>query len=288
MPIQQMLLGTSSGGLTKGEWYPMWAFKNSDQANSSGNISPPTSAHGSFGKMEEPVRRCLSFDTTNTTELNGTETISEIITILDAASNNRYTCNSAFASGGKNIDGLKIKHVDSSGSIYNIAYCLFNGSAFNIYDHACNAATNLNYGLPSQMGSVTEAKISTSGGGGYYTVANTNVYVNSSSHDIRTGTADWASDGGDYCFLGISDKHHTSASSDSFDGAGFATSNGLAFGISDSDGTPSNSQPPRTGITRRTTYYSSLMSNKMEAGGTNIGHCGDCVIGYFIVEGRVK
>jgi hypothetical protein len=108
------------------------------------------------------------------------------------------------------------------------------------------------------------------------------VSINSSSNSTRTGGANWSTDNADYCFLGISDKFKGSSGTDAYD-VNFATTKGLAFGISDSDGTPGNSQVVKDGWSRRATSYVSACTNWDEQSFT--GHGGRTQTGIFIVYG---
>jgi hypothetical protein len=91
------------------------------------------------------------------------------------------------------------------------------------------------------------------------------------------------SDGGDYVFLGVTDRNHFAANSDSFD-TGWSSQVGIAVGLSDSDGTPTSGQSPMLGISRRATYPS-LCTNWVEKSFN--GHGGRTTYGYFIVYGKV-
>jgi len=288
-------VGGSGGGYTVGEFYPMFGVKL-DNAASSGDISTNPA---NDTKAEQPMQRALSFDTANTTELDGTETFSAIKTILDTS---LYTCNSDFGASGNYISAIKLEHYNSSGTLLNYGEFAFDGSSFNIYDHACNAlpsAFGAQYGgrytPPSQMGSITSASldgnsISISGTNGIYS----HVIVNCSSKNSIGGShsnSSWSNDYGDYCFLGITDTIQESANSDGLDN-GFATTKGLAFGISDSDGVAAVNSvryPPRTinlGINRRSTAYRSLCTNWQQRDYT--GHGGNTFSGYFLVYGKYK
>ena len=91
------------------------------------------------------------------------------------------------------------------------------------------------------------------------------------------------SDGGDYVFLGVTDRNHSTINSDTLD-SGWSTQIGIAVGLSDSDGTPTSGQSPMLGISRRATYPS-LFTNWQER--SNSGHGGRTTYGYFIVYGKV-
>lgn len=276
--------GVSGVSLTIGDYYPMFAVK---AFNEKGTGTTPVALPSA--NTETPMRRALSFDTTNTTALTGSETISTICGILDTS---KYTCNPTFKDSTTTISSIRILHYSDSSTLH--AYCgfLFNGSAFNIYDHACNATPEGVYGLPSQLGSITDAWVGPNLSG--TTVANTNVYVNCSSHNTGGGTtANWTSDAGDYCFLGVSDKHHETVSSDALDKE-FATNRGVAFGISDSDGLYGTK--PKDGIGRRSNGYASLVTDWTKKDGnansthdaSQGNHSGNTGSGYWIVSGKVK
>lgn len=251
-------------------------------------------------KIEQPVQRALSFDTTNTTELDGTETTSAILSIMDTS---LYTCNSDFGTGGETIKAIKIAHYNTSGTLENEGEFAFTGSSFNIYDHLCNAlpnafdSTNSKYTLPSQMGTLTSASLDGTAitPTGSYTLQNY-IFVNGSSYSGSSNSnsyGSWSNDDGDYCFLGISDKAHFTNNGDNFD-TGFGTTKGLAFGITDSDGraTVSGVQyPPRTislGLSRRSYKYRSLHTNmaSTDQAAVDAGHNGLTEEGYFIVYGK--
>lgn len=264
--------GGSSGGYTSGTYYPMFAI-DAQQYNS---VSPSNTAD-----PELSFRRMLSFDTTNTTDLTGNETLSQIKSIVDTSG---YACDSSFGSGGKNINGIKIKHYQTDFStLEDEAEITFTGTTFNIYSHVTNAATIALSGLPSAMGTVQTATINGTSVVGSGQSAADYVVVNGSTASSASGQDYWASDSGDYCLLGVSDKVLSTISSDALD-TSFATTNGLAFGISDSDGRPTSGQTPREGISRRSSYPS-LLTNWQSKSGT--GHSGNTISGYFIVYGKV-
>lgn len=280
-----MAAGGGGGSLIIDDYYPMFAIKAFNEKGTGTTPVAPPSAN-----TETPMRRALSFDTTNTTELDGSETISTICSILDTS---KYTCNPTFKDSTTTLSAIRIMHYSDSSTLYGYGHMAFNGSAFNIYDHACNATPEGVYGLPSAMGSITNAEVWYSGLSSI-SVANTNVYVNCSSHNTGGGTtANWTSDAGDYCFLGVSDKHHETVSSDAFDKE-FATNRGIAFGISDSDGLYGTK--PKDGIGRRGTGYASLVTDWRKKDGNQNSthdasqafHSGNTGSGYWIVQGRVK
>ena len=265
---------TPPSGLVSGTYYPIFAIDAQAYTASPSNTADP----------ELSFRRMLSFDTTNTTDLEGDETLSEIKTIVDTSG---YACNSAFTGGGEYINGIKIMHYQSNFStLEDQAEFTFTGTTFNIYDDVTNAATSASLGLPSAMGTIQTATINgtsvvTSGNS-----ASDYVYVNGSTKaGSATGSDYWASDQADYCLLGVSDKTRSNfgGSSDSLDTT-FATTNGLAFGISDSDGRPSSGQTPREGISRRSSYPSLLTNWQSKS---SSGHSGNTTSGYFVVYGKV-
>ena len=272
-PIQQILLGKApSGGLQSGNFYPMFAIKLFN-ANGQGTDPPVTSQD-----CEIPMQRALQFDESNTTVLDGSETDSAIKTILDAS---KYTINPEFKKSATKISGFRIEHWNTSMSaIHNYVEAYWDGTSFNIYDHACNHPTYLNYALPSQVGSITSCNYD----GNNIGSPGDHVYINCSTKNQRNGQDNWASDGGDYCFLGVSDTHHTNVDSDSFD-TQWATTNGIAWGLSDSDGVPSSSQTPMNGITRRHNGYASLTTNWQQKIGTS--HSGNTDSGYLQIKGKL-
>ena len=274
-------------GMVVGSYYPMFAVKLANGKNDD-TSNPPASDF-----IEVPMRRALSFNENNTTTLNGSETTATIKSILDS---NRYTCNPTFKTSTTTISGIKIIHYTASGSDLseeNNGQFEFDGSAFNIYDHACNAATNVDSGAWLDGNAISSPSL----GGG-----TDHIFVNCSTKTSRGGDTNWGSDGGDYCFLGISDKTTSGDDSDSLD-TEFGTnasqgtqSRALAFGISDSDGAPTNSQAPKDGISRRSNNYWSLCSNwRVKDANDNathndnqVLHSGNTITGYFVVYGKLK
>jgi len=273
--------GGGSSSYTTGTYYPMFGVKaGSYSGNTIGSAEPELS-----------FRRAISFDTTNTTDLNGSESLSTLISRID---NDGYICDSSFGASGFNISGIKIRHYASNGTtLEDEAEFTFTGTSFNIYDDACNDPTNIGFGIPSALGTISTATIN-----GTSVVASgsasDHIMVNASTHPNRNGSDNWGSDLGDYCFLGVSDKKlntidypyggNGSYGSDGLD-VYFATTNGLAFGISDSDGAPSSSQTVREGISRRSSSYYSLLTN-WQVQDSSTGHGGRTTTGYFIVYGK--
>tara|TARA_Y100000401_G_scaffold101260_1_gene90703 strand:- start:810 stop:1733 length:924 start_codon:yes stop_codon:yes gene_type:complete len=301
--LRASLASSSSGGggggsYTSGTFYPIFAVKLF--AASSSEKTDISSNPANSSKIEQPLQRALSFDTSNTTGLNGTETTSAILTICDTS---YYTCNSDFGTGGETISAIKIIHYDTSKTLKNQGEFAFNGSSFNIYDHACNVlpstynTSSSNFDHPSQLGTITSASLD----GTSITPASgktlkNHILVNVSTYAGGSGGnnySSWSNDSGDYCFLGITDKGTHANSTDGLD-TGFATTKGLAFGISDSDGRasvlPATTQyPPKTinyGINRRNSGYHSLHTNWTQRDVTS--HSGNTTSGYFVVYGKVN
>lgn len=290
-PITQgATLGAAGGGggYAVGTYYPMFAVK---AGNDNGVAIPGPNT-------EIPMRRALSFDTTNTTALTGSETLSEIITILNAS---KYTCNPDFGSGGAYISGIMIRHYDTNGTLESAgeAYFTFDNTTFNIYDDACNVAAtttpqNGTVGTTAKAcGNITSVYLMN------YSGSNHQVYLNQSTRDTTAVSgAGWTQDGGDYCFLGVgtgtigqgSDSLDTQFSpNNGLSGTSRVYEPGLAFGISDSDGRGSPDSFPRQGISRRADGYPSLVTNtraiaSQQNGG--LGHSGNTDTGYFIVYGQ--
>lgn len=291
-----------AGGYTVGDFYPMFGVKlNIGDSDISSNPANST-------KVEQPMQRALSFNTTNTTELDGTETFSTIKTILDTS---LYTCNPDFGASGNYISAIKLEHYNTSGTLLNYGEFSFNGTTFNIYDHACNALPNVfnnasganYYNTPSQLGTITSASldgVSISPTNSPTNTLKNYVIVNCSSKNLAGGSTNtyssWSDDQGDYCFLGVTDTSHHNSGSDQLDN-GFATTKGLAFGISDSDGVARTDPlgnfyvqyPPREttyGINRRTASYTSLCTNWGQR--DNQSHSGQTHFGYFLVHGKYK
>jgi len=260
----------SSGGgpsLASG-WYPMFAVKNFNASQDS--IPAPDSEYG--------MRNALQFNTSATTALNGSESLATIINILDAS---KYTCNPAFKTSTTYISGFQIKHYQNASTLYDECEATWNGTGFNIYDHACSVQSNLSYALPSQVGTIQTATVN---GTNVFTSLSQRVFINCSTRSSRTGSDNWATDFGDYVFLGVTNKNHTSINGDSLD-SGWASILGIAFGISDSDGAPTSGQSPMLGIGRRNANYPSLFTNWQERTGS--GHGGRTASGYSIVYGKV-
>ena len=292
--VASLSLKGASSKYDSGTFYPMFGvklFPVTDAERSDISSTPPNSI-----KIEQPLQRAISFDTTNTTELNGTESTAAILSIMDTS---YYTCNSDFGTGGETINAIKIVHFNTSGTLENEGEFAFSGSSFNIYDHLCNAlpnafdTSNSRYALPSQMGTLTSASLDGTAitPSGSYTLQN-HIFVNGSSYSgalQSNSTSSWSNDNGDYCFLGITDLAHPTANSDTVDTV-FATTNGLAFGITDADGraTVSGVQyPPRTislGLHRRLINYHSLCTNFASRSFNH--HGGQTINGYFIVYGK--
>jgi len=291
--------GGTPGSYTSGNWYPIFAikvFNLGDTANASYRTDISSSPIIS-SRCEQPMQRALSFDTTNTTELDGTDTIAEICSILDTS---YYTCNSDFGSGGETISGIKIEHWEDSSTKENEGQFEFNGSSFNIYDHACNVrpsnydSTNNYYVLPSQLGTITSASLDGTALSDGTIEYRRFIFVNASSAVTTTNThsySGWGNDSGDYCFLGITDRAHSVQNADNLD-TQFSNTKGLAFGHSDSDGVSKVGGvdiPPRhisKGIGRRHQSYTSLVTNWQH--NDNTSHSGQTGTGYFIVYGKVN
>ena len=274
-PIQQMFLGSGGAGeiMQSGNFYPMFAIKIINAVNQ-GSIPPIDSVD-----CEIPMHRALQFDETNTTVLDGSETDSAIKTILDTS---KYTINPKFKESATKISGFRLEHWNTSmTSIYNFVEAYWDGTGFNIYTHACTQPANLLYGLPSQVGSITSCNCD----GNSISSPWDHVYINCSSKNTRNGQDNWASDGGDYCFMGVSDFHHTAQDSDSFD-TQWATNYGIAWGLSDSDGVPSSNQAPMNGISRRHKSYKTLITNWQEKDST-VSHCGNTISGYLQIKGQL-
>ena len=280
------------------EYLPIMAVKSanaSNQAppngvgeNSNSAIPAPT--------VEVPIRRALSFDTTNTTAIGNSSSIASIISICNTS---LYTVNPAFGSGNFNLKALKLEHWSNATTLEDTAEIEFTGS-FNIYDHACNAQPNLNFSLPSQLGTVTSLSIN----GTSYTPAN-RVFLNTSSHNQRNQQDNWTQDAGDYVFLMMTTREHlpptgtTSASpgtdhfdismswkaADSGQGAPGVRGDALGFAISDSDGAATSGQAPRLGWSRRSPTYASGMTNWQVEDAPSPSHSGRTVSGYFVISG---
>tara|TARA_R100001463_G_scaffold6055_2_gene20034 strand:- start:240 stop:1082 length:843 start_codon:yes stop_codon:yes gene_type:complete len=261
--------GGGGSSLQSGQWYPMFAVK----AFQTGSGGIPDA------DCEIPMRRALQFDTTNTTALTGTESLSTILGILDTS---KYTCNAAFKTSTTYISGFQIKHYENATTLHDECETTWNGTGFNIYDHACNAATNLSYALPSQIGTVQTATVN----GTDLLSANTQpLMINASTCGSRTGSDNWLSDNGDYCFLGVFDLNALTFGNNSDNLDVYNALDYIAFGISDSDGAPSSSQTPMNGISRRASGYKSLVTNNRER--THYIHSGGSTTGYFLVYGKV-
>lgn len=274
-----------------GSYYPMFAVKALDSKD---DAIPSTTS-------ETPMRRALSFDTAHTTRLFGDETVSDIISILDSS---YYTCNPDFGSGGNNISGIMIRHYKSDGTLYTGGQGSFefnNISDFNIYDDACNQSplasqapdgTGSMNNVTRACGAISNVALSDLPSGFNGTLY---AYLNQSSQksgEAQAATDGWASDLGDYVFIGITTKEHmtdTDALDREFSFTGVDKKSGLAFGISDSEGRGSNAgtTTPRQGISRRHEQYHSLLTNTLKPkSGSEGNHGGQTDEGYFVVYGK--
>jgi len=275
------------------EYLPIMAVKSANASTAAPPNGVGENANSAIPapSVEVPIRRALSFDTTNTTAIGNTSSIASIISICDTS---RYTVNPAFGSGNFNLKALKLEHWSNQTTLEDIAEIEFSGS-FNIYDHACNAQPNLNYGLPSQLGTVTSLTIN----GTSYTPAN-RVFLNTSTYNARDKADNWADDSGDYVFLMMTSRTHgtnqQTTSTDSLDNQMANTlsdpspgpntvGDALAFGISDSDGAASSGQAPRLGWSRRNPSYASGMTNWQVSDAPSPSHSGRTVSGYFVISG---
>ena len=265
------------------DYKPMFALKIPDYRSSANGSA---AADGS-DQIKLPIRRALNFLGYLTSEIDSTDSVTQVIARLQSGSpltiHNWWSCNTDFLTSTQYISGMKIAHYADDGTLYNDAEATWDGTGFNMYSHACNTPTNLSYGLPSQIGNVTYVAFD----GNQLTphsskTLNDYVSINSSSSANRNGQNNWASDNGDYCFLGISDSYKGAFTTDQYDYY-FATTNGLAFAISDSDGAPSSSQVVMSGWSRRNTGYVSGCTNWQEKSYT--GHGGKTQTGIFIVYG---
>ena len=263
-----------------GTYYPMFAVKAIDVSSSA---VPSVDS-------EVPMRRALSFDTNNTSQLYGNESVSDMIDILDT---HKYTCNPDFGASGNKISGIMIRHYQSTGSLYTGGQASFEFAStnFNIYDDACNATalaaptSGTMNNVIRACGAISNVQLSGHSGTAY-------AWVNqSTSSQASPSGAGWSSDDGDYCFLGVGTYDPPGSNSvDNFDttfSSGDNTVPGLAFGISDSDGRGTGSETtPREGIARRSTYVSLLTNCLVEKSGAETAHGGHTNEGYFIVYGK--
>lgn len=280
--VRHTTSSSTAGPPDSSDYEPMFALKIADY-----RTSGSASTNGA-DQIDTPIRRALSFLGYLTSEIDSADSVTQVIARLQSGSpltiHNWWSCNTDFMTSTQYISGMKIAHYADDGTLYNDAEATWNGTGFNMYSHACNTPTNLSYGLPSQIGNVTYVALD----GNQVTPAsgktlNDHVSINTSSSQYRNGGLNWSSDNGDYCFLGISDKAKGEpGSTDQYDTM-FATNKGLAFGISDSDGAPSNSQVVMSGWSRRATTYVSGCTNWDEQSYT--GHGGRTQTGIFIVYG---
>ena len=257
------------GVYTSGQYYPIMAMKSEDDSGATAVPSP---------NCDIPFRRMLTFDINNTSTFGIDDSFNSILTKCDSF---KYTVNPEMKT--RVLSGLKVEHWQSSGTtMYNDAEVLFNGTTFNVYDHMCNVQSNLSLGRPSELGSVTLMRINSS------TYSDSGrVFINTSTSDARDGNNGWASDNGDYCFFGLSDKDNSGIGQDDLDKQ-FATSEGIAFGISDSDGTPSSGQVPKDGWSKRSTGYLSPFTNWQQRDEGNNPNGGATSYGYFVLYGKVR
>ena len=269
---------TSQGAAySSGTYYPMWAIRLLNYNNSANRVG---------GDPEKSWRRMLSFDDTNSTAITSTQSLSSILTEVDTSG---YACDPNFGKDGHYVNGFIIKHFQTDKStLYDEAEFTFNGTQFNAWQELSNsAAYNGLSQYPSALGTVQSATINGTSVVDANRSASEYIYANMSTDTNETGNTDfWASDGGDYCLLGVSDKRRVQITSTDGLDTSFAGNDGLAFGISDSDGLPASFQTPREGISTRSNSYPSLFSNWQEQNAG--GHGGHTTVGYVVVYAKVS
>ena len=127
--VASLFFKGASSKYDSGTFYPMFGvklFDPTDAERSDISSAPPNAI-----KIEQPLQRAISFNTSDTTELDGTESTSAILSIMDTS---YYTCNSDFGTGGETINAIKIVHFNTNGTVKNEGEFAFSGSSFNIYD----------------------------------------------------------------------------------------------------------------------------------------------------------
>jgi hypothetical protein len=270
---------TSQGAAySSGTYYPIWAIRLMDYSNTSNRVG---------GDPEKSWRRMLSFDDTNSTAITSTDSLSSILTEVD---NSGYATDPNFGRDGHYVNGFIIKHFQTDKStVYDESEFTFNGTQFNVWQELSNSASYNGYSqYPPSLGTVQSASINGTSVVGTARTPDEYIYANVSTDTNESGNQDnWTTDNGDYLLLGVSDKRRAqiSGSPDSLD-TQFASTNGLAFGISDSDGLPASFQTPREGIGTRSNSYASFFTNWQEQ--QKNSHGGRSTVGYAVVYAKVS
>jgi hypothetical protein len=275
MPLITTIGGGSVYGLGRGqgtleyivgEYYPIFAIKLVDDRGVGGTLNAGTSA-----QTELRMRSALSLNPSDT--LAGFHKLGDSVSsVLSSADTFGVSINTDFGGGGNKVNGYRMDYHTSASSAVAVTAGFITSSAHNFYDNISNTSTNL-FGTrtPSALGSISSI---TNG---------SHVFVNASTNSTRTGDDFWLSDNADYCFMGVytSDAFYVSTG-DQLD-TGISNIR-IAIGISDSDGTPASGQPPRTGISRRSTNYTSLVT----VSGHTIteSHSGNTGSGIIVLYGR--
>jgi len=269
---------TSQGAAySSGTYYPIWAIRLMDYSNTSNRVG---------GDPEKSWRRMLSFDDTNSTAITSTDSLSSILTEVD---NSGYATDPNFGRDGHYVNGFIIKHFQTNKStVYDEAEFTFNGTQFNVWQELSNTASyNGLTQYPASLGTVQSATIN--GTSVVATARNPKDYIYTavSTDTNETGNQDnWTTDNGDYLLLGVSDRRRAQITNTDALDTSYAGTNGLAFGLSDSDGLPASFQTAREGIGTRSNSYASFFTNWQEQQKT--GHGGRTVVGYAVVYGKVS
>lgn len=262
----------SGGGYITGDYYPIFALKLIDSTDDGANPDMVTG-----GLSEQYMRAALSLNSSPSYSSSHDDS-SSLASIFTAASNG-VSVDSNFGSGGLDVDAYRIDYHAVGASVVSKTASFQTSNSHNFYDDISDTPTSL-YPTKSAswLGSISNVKV------GATTYSSANVLINASTRSTRAGVDYWLSDGGDYCFMGVFTS--MSAYQSGGDGLDRGVANmGIAVGISDSDGVPSSSQPPRLGISRRGSGYRSIVS----VGGYTVGdsHSGNTTSGYIVLHGRV-
>lgn len=272
--LLQAAAGNAAGNYKVGEYYPIFALKIVD-GSSDGSIIFST---GATGVTEDYMRAALSLDSAPSYSSNHDYSDS-LSSILSAASSNGVSVNADFGSGGLNVNAYRMDYHATTSTTVSVTAGFETQNSHNFYDDISNQQSNLYpTKTPSSVGVISNVKVGTSG------YDSGNVLINASGHQTREGGDFWSTDGSDYCFMGVfTSMSSYTAGTDNLDVA--ANNIGIAIGISDSDGTPSSGQPPRLGISRRSSGYKSLVTVSGYAGAM---HSGTTTSGYIVLYGRVS
>lgn len=261
MPLLSTLGAGKWGGVqtgyVSGKYYPICAVKIINDTN---NLLP--------AQTETRMRNALSLLAGNSGALSS---LTQLISFCDA---DGYAANPDFID--LTVSGYRLRYYSSSSVSYEAS---FDTGVHNFYNDIADAPTNVfNTKVHSSVTPITNVILN----GAAATASS--VFINASTSPTRNGTNDWASDNGDYLFMGVLGNTSSYASgSDDLDRVGAIS--GIAFGISDSDGAPASSQSPRLGISRRNENYASLVT--VAGYYPTVTHSGSTVSGYIVIEGKI-